>query len=89
MHAGGAYHHATWTGISGDRFHGRFTGADFSLVDNPGSMSTFAAEANSINAWCMAPRVSKPETMHIILAVTDRGMPALTRYQRVVVTIQP
>jgi hypothetical protein len=35
MHAGGAYHHATWSGISGDRFHGRFTGADFSLVDNP------------------------------------------------------
>ena len=35
MHAGGAYHHATWTGISGDRFHGRFDGADFSIVDNP------------------------------------------------------
>ncbi len=32
--AGGAYHYATWSGISGDRFHGRFTGADFSLVDN-------------------------------------------------------
>ena len=35
MHAGGAYHYATWSGISGDRFHGRFDGADFSLVDNP------------------------------------------------------
>lgn len=35
FHDGGAYHHATWSGISGDRFHGRFTGADFSLVDNP------------------------------------------------------
>ena len=34
-HAGGAYHAATWSGISGDRFHGRFTGADFSIVDNP------------------------------------------------------
>jgi hypothetical protein len=34
MHAGGAYHYATWSGISGDRFHARFTGADFSLVDN-------------------------------------------------------
>ena len=32
--AGGAYHHSTWSGISGDRFHGRFAGADFSLVDN-------------------------------------------------------
>jgi hypothetical protein len=35
FNAGGAYHHATWSGISGDQFHGRFTGADFSLVDNP------------------------------------------------------
>jgi hypothetical protein len=34
-HAGGAYHAATWSGISGDRFHGRFSGADFSIVDNP------------------------------------------------------
>jgi hypothetical protein len=34
-HAGGAYHAATWSGISGDRFHGRFGGADFAIVDNP------------------------------------------------------
>ncbi len=31
----GGYHHATWTGISGDKFHGRFAGADFEIVDNP------------------------------------------------------
>ena len=31
----GAYHYATWTGISGDRFHGRFSGGNFSIVDNP------------------------------------------------------
>ena len=35
FHAGGAYHMATWSGISGDRFHGRFGGPDFSIVDNP------------------------------------------------------
>ena len=35
FHAGGGYHHATWSGISGDNFHARFTGADFALVDNP------------------------------------------------------
>ena len=34
FNAGGAYHHATWSGISGDFFHGRFAGADFSLVSN-------------------------------------------------------
>ncbi len=32
---GGSYHYATWVGISGDRFHGRFRGPDFALVDNP------------------------------------------------------
>jgi hypothetical protein len=32
--AGGGYHHATWSGISGDNFHGRFAGADFSTVTN-------------------------------------------------------
>jgi len=35
FHDGGAYHHATWSGISGDKFHGRFDGADFPIVDNP------------------------------------------------------
>ena len=32
--AGGAYHHATWSGISGDYFHARCPGADFTLVTN-------------------------------------------------------
>lgn len=30
----GGYHYATWVGISGDKFHGRFRGPDFSLVSN-------------------------------------------------------
>lgn len=32
--AGGAYHKATWSGISGDYFHARCDGADFQLVTN-------------------------------------------------------
>jgi hypothetical protein len=32
---GGQYHYATWSGISGDRFHGRFDGPDFTIVSNP------------------------------------------------------
>lgn len=32
---GGGYHFVMWSGISGDRFHGRFVGADFTMVDNP------------------------------------------------------
>jgi hypothetical protein len=34
FNAGGAYHHATWSGISGDHFHARCDGADFTLVTN-------------------------------------------------------
>jgi hypothetical protein len=34
FHSYGGYHNATWTGISGDRFHGRFSGAKVSIVDN-------------------------------------------------------
>ena len=35
FHFLGGYHHATWTGISGDKFHGRFSGSNFEIVDNP------------------------------------------------------
>lgn len=35
IHPLGGYHHATWTGISGDKFHGRFSGGNFEIVDNP------------------------------------------------------
>lgn len=34
LNAGGAYHHATWSAISGDHFHARCDGADFQLVTN-------------------------------------------------------
>ena len=36
----------------------------------------------------IAPKVTKRETAQFILEVTDKGVPALTRYQRVVVTIE-
>jgi Protein of unknown function (DUF1593) len=37
----------------------------------------------------IAPKVEKPETVHIILRVTDKGSPPLTRYRRVIVTVVP
>lgn len=46
-------------------------------------------DANKIKSWFTAPKVTKPETMHIILVVTDQGQPQLTRYQRVIITIYP
>lgn len=36
-----------------------------------------------------APEVDEPETTHFVLAVTDKGTPALTRYKRVIVNIVP
>jgi hypothetical protein len=36
-----------------------------------------------------APTVSRPETIHFILQLTDKGTPSLTRYRRVVVTVLP
>lgn len=36
-----------------------------------------------------APVVEKPETVHFILRVTDKGNPPLSRYKRVIVTIIP
>ncbi len=36
-----------------------------------------------------APPVQERQTIHIILEVTDNGVPPLTRYQRVVITVLP
>jgi len=37
----------------------------------------------------IAPEVDEPKTAHFILKVTDKGTPALSRYKRVIVTIEP
>lgn len=44
---------------------------------------------NTIDAWAMAPKADKPETLHFILRVRDKGTPPLTRYKRVIVTVEP
>lgn len=36
-----------------------------------------------------APEVDQTETAHFILKVTDKGIPAISRYKRVIVTITP
>lgn len=36
-----------------------------------------------------APRVNEPQTIHLILEVTDRGFPSLTSYQRYIITVNP
>ncbi|MCL4180331.1 MAG: DUF1593 domain-containing protein [Verrucomicrobia bacterium] len=37
----------------------------------------------------VAPTVSKPETIHVILEVEDRGAPSLFAYRRAVIAVQP
>lgn len=44
---------------------------------------------NAHKLYLVAPQVEKKETAHIILKVTDSGVPALSRYKRIVVTILP
>jgi len=45
--------------------------------------------ANSDKISFIAPNVSKPETIHIILEVSDNGSPMLKGYQRIIVEIVP
>jgi len=44
---------------------------------------------NMDHAIFVAPKVSKLETIHIILRVTDKGRPPLSRYRRIIVTVEP
>lgn len=44
---------------------------------------------NLVAQWIVAPEVTKEETAHFILRVTDKGTPSLSRYKRVIVTILP
>lgn len=44
---------------------------------------------NYNNIWLTAPNVENKETLHIILKITDKGTPHLSRYKRIIVTILP
>ncbi len=44
---------------------------------------------NAHGAYIIAPVVDKEEIIHIILKVTDRGIPALSGYKRIIITIEP
>lgn len=44
---------------------------------------------NTAGVWVTAPKVDHPETLHLIVRVTDKGTPPLSRYKRVVVTVVP
>jgi hypothetical protein len=44
---------------------------------------------NSHTVYFRVPEVAKKETIHMILKVTDKGTPALSRYQRIIIDIVP
>jgi len=44
---------------------------------------------NAHGVYLVAPTVEKKETAHIILKVTDKGTPSLSRYKRIIITIIP
>jgi Cellulose-binding Sde182, nucleoside hydrolase-like domain/Cellulose-binding protein Sde0182, C-terminal domain len=54
-----------------------------------GAPLRYAGAENMARITLIAPEVQKEETTHVILKVTDRGSPPLSRYKRVIVTIQP
>lgn len=54
-----------------------------------GSRPIAIDDANKIEANFTAPKMAKPETIHVVLAVTDQGTPRLTRYRRVIITVYP
>ena len=45
--------------------------------------------ADSAVASFVAPKVQEPQTIHAIVIATDSGQPPLSRYGRVVVSIEP
>jgi len=48
-----------------------------------------AQPENAHKAYGRAPEVDAPETIHIILKVSDKGTPSLSRYKRIIVTVMP
>jgi hypothetical protein len=46
-------------------------------------------EPNLAKTSVTLPKVTEPATVHFVVAVTDNGKPALTRYQRVIISVKP
>lgn len=49
----------------------------------------FEVAENMPHVYLLAPKVDHPQTVHFILRVTDKGKPPLSRYKRVIVTVNP
>lgn len=69
--------------LSYDWFHYREAGT------YTGTIELGRKERLDVIRGLRAPRVTKPETIHFIVAISDKGTPALTRYGRVIITVDP
>lgn len=49
----------------------------------------FGSPENGETVWIEAPTVTKTETIHFILKVTDKGFPNLSRYKRIILIVNP
>jgi len=49
----------------------------------------FTVAENMPHVVLVAPTVDRPQTVHFILRVTDKGTPPISRYRRIIVTITP
>jgi hypothetical protein len=63
-----------------------FNYAEAGTLDEPVDMGW---AVNQPGVYFTLPTVTSTQTAHFILALTDKGTPALTRYARVIVTITP
>jgi hypothetical protein len=54
-----------------------------------GNRTEVSFDRRGPHATFQAPAVKSPEALHLILAVTDSGTPPLTRYRRVIATVEP
>ena len=66
-----------------------FTWFHYPEAGSYGDLVRVGGAENDKGAWTTAPAVEKPETLHYILRVTDKGSPRLSRYRRVIVTVLP
>jgi hypothetical protein len=63
-----------------------------SLRDAKGNRFPDNVSLNAVHGLAtrlVAPTVSKPETIHVILEVEDRGKPSLFAYRRAIITVHP
>jgi hypothetical protein len=72
-----------------DGDHLSFLWFDYPEAGSRKTSVTIDGAENAHGLYIKAPEVEKEETFHVILKVTDKGTPVLSRYKRIIVTVVP